>query len=83
MSKSALQDGDGRVSNTSAALAGAFAGMTEAFINCPFETVKVRMQSPAFSNFNGTMEVLSALVKQEGASAVFKGLDAMMLRNAA
>ena len=26
-------------------LAGALAGITEGFINCPFETVKVRMQA--------------------------------------
>lgn len=53
------------------ATSGALAGVSEALVNCPFETVKVRMQSKEFvSKFKGSVECLLYLLKNEGVTSV-------------
>lgn len=52
-------------------MSGSLAGVSEALVNCPFETVKVRMQSKEFiSRFKGTTDCLTYLLKNEGISSV-------------
>lgn len=63
--------------------AGACAGMTEAVINCPFEVVKVRMQAPeSKSLYNNTLDCAKKIITQEGATAVYKGFEPQLWRNA-
>ena len=61
-------------------LAGAAAGGTEAFVNCPFETVKVNMQGNA-SFTGGPVEMAKKLVKELGIGGIYKGLEAQIYRN--
>jgi hypothetical protein len=50
--------------------------MTEAFVNCPFEVVKVRLQSPdALSLYSGTVDAALKIARQEGPAALYKGLE--------
>jgi len=66
-----------------AALSGALAGGTEAFVNCPFETIKVRMQAREnLARYSGTMECLISTLRKEGVPAVYKGLEPLIWRNA-
>jgi len=73
---------NGELTIATGAAAGSLAGLTETIVNCPFETVKVRMQSKEFlSKFKGTAECLAYLVKNEGISSVYKGFEAQAWRN--
>ena len=74
--KGLILSAKGSVSNeltlTEFSLAGALAGVSEALVNCPFETVKVRMQSKEFvSKFKGSMECLAYLIRNEGLTSVY------------
>eukprot|EP01006_Ploeotia_vitrea_P060951 TRINITY_DN76920_c0_g1_i1.p1 TRINITY_DN76920_c0_g1~~TRINITY_DN76920_c0_g1_i1.p1 ORF type:complete len:312 (+),score=153.74 TRINITY_DN76920_c0_g1_i1:63-938(+) len=63
--------------------AGASAGITEAFVNCPFEVVKVRMQSPEFLGaYKSTTDATIQVLRKEGVAALYKGLEAQLWRNA-
>jgi len=63
-------------------IAGASAGMTEAFINCPFEVVKVRMQAKEnVGYYNNTLNATIAVVKEEGFFALYKGFEPQVVRN--
>jgi len=65
------------------AAAGASAGVTEALINCPFEVVKVRLQSPeGKSLYTSASNALFKIIRSEGVLAVYKGLEPQMYRNA-
>jgi solute carrier family 25 2-oxodicarboxylate transporter 21 len=78
-----LSDSKGKVTTFGASIAGAGAGITEAFINCPFEVVKVRLQSPdALSLYKNTFDAAVKIGSQEGPLALYKGLEAQLIRNA-
>jgi len=78
-----FQNKQGKISNLGAAGAGALAGATEAFINTPFEVVKVRMISPdALGLYKSTGDAVGKIIKQEGPLALYKGFEAQMTRNA-
>jgi solute carrier family 25 2-oxodicarboxylate transporter 21 len=81
--KGMLKDQSGHLTGPRAAAAGAMAGMTEMFFNCPFEVVKVRMQSAEnLSKYNSTMDCLMQTLKSEGPMALYKGAEAQLWRNA-
>jgi solute carrier family 25 2-oxodicarboxylate transporter 21 len=61
-------------------LAGLGAGLTEGFVNCPFELVKVRMQQKG-SVYKSTMEAATAIVRNEGVTGLYRGLVPQLLRN--
>jgi|Transcript_34935 solute carrier family 25 2-oxodicarboxylate transporter 21 len=64
--------------------AGACAGTTEAFVNCPFEVVKVRMQAPESKElYKSTSHAAKEMLVKEGPTALYKGLEAQIMRNAA
>uniref|UniRef100_A0AC35F757 Mitochondrial 2-oxodicarboxylate carrier n=1 Tax=Panagrolaimus sp. PS1159 TaxID=55785 RepID=A0AC35F757_9BILA len=70
----------------SLSLAGLGSGLTEAVIVCPFETVKVRMQSDRSSGFEksrSTAAVAREIIKENGfgTKGIFRGLDATLGRN--
>jgi len=63
-------------------LAGAAAGATETFINCPFEVIKVRMQSKENKTlYKNTMDAVIKVGSKEGPLALYKGFEAQLLRN--
>ena len=75
---------DGSLPWNRAAAAGALAGATEAFINCPFETLKVRMQSKDhLSRYTSTMDCMTQILRKEGPLALYAGLEPQIWRNAA
>lgn len=81
--KSMLKLPDGSLPWHRALLAGALAGSTEAFVNCPFETVKVRMQSKEhLSRYKSTMDCVSQIVRSEGIQALYRGIEPQVWRNA-
>ncbi len=77
-------DPKGKVSNLGATAAGALAGVTEAFFNCPFEVVKVRMQSKeAQTLYKGTWDCFAQTMKNEGFfRGLYKGFEPQLWRNA-
>eukprot|EP00735_Rhodelphis_limneticus_P005706 TRINITY_DN1767_c0_g1::TRINITY_DN1767_c0_g1_i1::g.25239::m.25239 TRINITY_DN1767_c0_g1::TRINITY_DN1767_c0_g1_i1::g.25239 ORF type:complete len:306 (+),score=44.48,sp/Q99297/ODC2_YEAST/44.95/5e-77,Mito_carr/PF00153.22/1.4e-27,Mito_carr/PF00153.22/1.1e-17,Mito_carr/PF00153.22/8.1e-20 TRINITY_DN1767_c0_g1_i1:53-919(+) len=66
-----------------AVLAGAGAGVTEAFINVPFEVTKVRMQSKDnLGRYKSTGHCASEILKNEGMKGLFRGIEVQAVRNA-
>jgi solute carrier family 25 (mitochondrial 2-oxodicarboxylate transporter), member 21 len=74
---------NGAISFAGSGMAGAMAGATETFINCPFEVVKVRMQSKDnLKLYKNTMDAVVQIGTKEGISTLYKGFEAQLLRNA-
>jgi len=73
-----------KLSNAGATAAGALAGVTEAFFNCPFEVVKVRMQAPESKGlYTGTWDCAIKTLKSEGLlRGWYKGFEPQLWRNA-
>lgn len=81
--KAMLRRPDGSLPWERAFLAGALAGATEALVNCPFETVKVRMQSTEhLARYRSTLDCVVQVIRSEGILAVYRGLEPQMWRNA-
>jgi len=73
---------NGHLSNLGASGAGAAAGATEAFINCPFEVIKVRMMAPdALKLYNSVPDATLKIAQQEGVFALYKGFETQLWRN--
>jgi len=73
----------GHLPYSGAFTAGALAGTTEAFANCPFEVVKVRLQAPEnLALYKGTLDATLKIAQQEGVMALYKGFEAQVWRNA-
>ncbi|KAG0234478.1 hypothetical protein BGW42_006559 [Actinomortierella wolfii] len=65
-------------------LTGVSAGITEAFLVVPFELVKIRLQDKGNAGkYNGTIDALTKIVRQEGVLALSNGLEATIWRHAA
>jgi len=65
------------------AFCGAAAGTTKAFINCPFEVIKVRMQAKENMNlYKNTFVALIKTISQQGIFALYKGIEPLVWRNA-
>jgi len=80
--KKLLKDSNGGLSVGRASLAGVFAGMTEAVINCPFEVVKVRMQNKDNLNlYRSSGHAAATILRNEGFSALYYGFESMLWRN--
>ena len=64
-------------------MAGALAGSVETIVNCPFETLKVRMQSPDhLYRYSGAINCFWQVINFEGISGVYRGFEPHLLRNA-
>lgn len=61
-------------------LTGATAGATESFVVVPFELVKIRLQDKS-SKYNGMLDVVKTIVRQEGVLALYNGLEATLWRH--
>ncbi|OJD12210.1 hypothetical protein AJ78_07151 [Emergomyces pasteurianus Ep9510] len=65
-----------------AVLTGATAGATESFVVVPFELVKIRLQDKASAGkYNGMLDVVSKIIKQEGPLALYNGLESTLWRH--
>ncbi|KAG8533247.1 uncharacterized protein KY384_002030 [Bacidia gigantensis] len=63
-------------------LTGASAGATESFVVVPFELVKIRLQDRASAGkYNGPVDCVMKIVKQEGPLALYNGLESTMWRH--
>lgn len=63
-------------------LTGAAAGATEALVVVPFELVKIRLQDAAHAHkYRGMLDCVAKVVKQEGALALYQGLESTMWRH--
>ena len=63
-------------------LTGASAGATEALVVVPFELVKIRLQDRASAGkYNGMVDCVVKIVKQEGPLALYNGLESTMWRH--
>ena len=63
-------------------LTGASAGATEAFVVVPFELVKVRLQDrTSAARYNGMMDVVFKIVKEEGPLSLYNGLESTLWRH--
>lgn len=63
-------------------LTGASAGATEALVIVPFELVKIRLQDKASAGkYNGMIDAVTKIVKQEGPLALYNGLESTMWRH--
>jgi len=72
-----------KLSYTGAATAGALAGTTEAFANCPFEVVKVRMQAKENAGIYKTVfDAATKIAQQEGVMTLYRGFESQVWRNA-
>eukprot|EP01119_Soliformovum_irregulare_P002406 TRINITY_DN12662_c0_g1_i1.p1 TRINITY_DN12662_c0_g1~~TRINITY_DN12662_c0_g1_i1.p1 ORF type:complete len:287 (-),score=47.46 TRINITY_DN12662_c0_g1_i1:101-961(-) len=81
--KPLFKSANGQLSYLGAGGAGVCAGVTEAFINCPFEVVKVRLQSKDnVGQYKGTVDATLKIAQQEGVLALYRGLEAQITRNA-
>lgn len=63
-------------------LTGATAGATESFVVVPFELVKIRLQDKASAGkYNGMVDVVTKIVRQEGVLAMYQGLESTLWRH--
>jgi solute carrier family 25 carnitine/acylcarnitine transporter 20/29 len=53
--------------------AGTVGGITQVLVGQPFDTTKVRLQSDSIGRYNGSLDVVKKLVKEEGPRAFYKG----------
>lgn len=75
---------DGNLGASGYFASGAAAGSTEAFVNCPFEVVKVRMQAPGSKElYKSTTDAAKHILFKEGPATLYKGIEPQIYRNAA
>ena len=62
--------------------AGACSGITETLSVCPFEVIKVRLQSKEhLSKYKNTLHAIGTVLKREGPMALYSGALPLMYRN--
>ncbi|KAJ8358758.1 hypothetical protein SKAU_G00152830 [Synaphobranchus kaupii] len=61
-------------------LAGGFAGILNWLVALPPDVLKSNFQTAAEGRYRGLRDVLSHLIREEGACALYKGFNAVMLR---
>ena len=70
------------MNQTLSVLTGATAGATESFVVVPFELVKIRLQDKASAGkYNGMLDVVTKIVRQEGVLAMYNGLESTLWRH--
>lgn len=80
--KKFFSNSKGELKIQGAIAAGVSAGLTEAFVNCPFEVVKVRMQAREnLGVYKNTMDALMKMLRGEGALSLYRGLEPQLWRN--
>lgn len=64
------------------AVCGGLSSMTAELFTMPVDTLKIRMQLQGRGQTNSIVRVVSAMVREEGVGAFWKGLSAGMARQA-
>lgn len=62
--------------------AGAVAGVSEILVMYPLDVVKTRQQLDSTNAYKGTLQSIKKIVKEEGASRLYKGITAPILMEA-
>lgn len=76
--------GQNKVNQKMSIISGMGAGITEAFIICGFELVKIRMQDKNNSGrYKNTFDAVIKIVREEGPLSFYKGLESTLWRHAA
>ena len=57
-------------------LSGAIAGVSEILVMYPLDVVKTRQQLDSTNAYNGTINCLKKIVREEGFSRLYKGITA-------
>ena len=71
-----------KMSQSLSILTGASAGATESFVVVPFELVKIRLQDrTSAGRYNGPVDAVLKIMKQEGPLALYNGLESTMWRH--
>lgn len=74
--------GQEKMNQSLSVLTGATAGATESFVVVPFELVKIRLQDKAqASKYNGMMDCVTKIIKNEGPLTLYQGLESTMWRH--
>lgn len=74
--------GQEKMTQSLSVLTGATAGATESFVVVPFELVKIRLQDKAqASKYNGMLDCVSKIIKNEGPLTLYQGLESTMWRH--
>jgi len=74
---------NGQLGQLGAIGAGLGAGITEAFVVVPFELVKIRLQAKENAGlYKNTLDCLQKIVRNEGITALYKGLEPTLWRHA-
>ncbi|ABN64449.1 mitochondrial 2-oxodicarboxylate carrier 1 [Scheffersomyces stipitis CBS 6054] len=63
-------------------LSGAIAGVSEILVMYPLDVVKTRQQLDSTNAYNGTINCLKKIVREEGFSRLYKGITAPILMEA-
>ncbi|KAF2486777.1 mitochondrial carrier domain-containing protein [Neohortaea acidophila] len=75
--------GQSSMTQSLSVLTGATAGVTESFVVVPFELVKIRLQDKAqAAKYNGAMDCLQKIIRNEGILTLYQGLESTMWRHA-
>ena len=61
-------------------LAGGCSGVANWIIAIPMDTIKSRLQTAPSGKYNGFLDVLQTLLKQDGPKALFRGLTPALMR---
>jgi len=80
--KALLRKPDGSLTIPRAFAAGALAGATEMFVNCPFEVIKVQMQTVEGKKlYKSTLDCLFKFLKNEGITKLYRGAEPHLWKN--
>ena len=63
-------------------VSGAIAGVSEILVMYPLDVVKTRQQLATTNDYNGTINCLKKIVREEGFSRLYKGISAPILMEA-
>jgi solute carrier family 25 2-oxodicarboxylate transporter 21 len=75
--------GESKPTQAISVLSGISAGVTEVFIICGFELVKIRMQDKNNAGrYKNTMDAVVKIIREEGILAFYKGLESTLWRHA-
>eukprot|EP00953_Heterococcus_sp_UTEX-ZZ885_P036042 18584-Heterococcus_DN1.PRE.3 len=74
------QGPDGRVSTPALLTAGGVAGMANWAIAIPADVLKSRLQTAPEGKYTGVIDVYKTLMREEGSSALFRGMGPAMIR---
>jgi solute carrier family 25 (mitochondrial citrate transporter), member 1 len=73
-------DPNKNITTTQALLGGMFSGTISTICNNPIDMIKTRLQGFDSYKYNGTIDCIKKVIKNEGLLSLYKGLDARLMR---